>query len=112
MASVPTTSSPIQAGEPKNISIAKASWKRLTNFRPGWNRKKPYCSVPWHQRWSRRMNSISGRRVLLPAEVFLDRQHAHLVAAAAHQHRLDLVVAQHMAAERALAGQHRSGNAR
>ena len=34
-ASVPTTSSPIQAGEPRNISIAKASWKRLTSFMPG-----------------------------------------------------------------------------
>ena len=34
-ASVPTTSSPIQAGEPRNISMAKASWKRLTGFRPG-----------------------------------------------------------------------------
>ena len=40
------------------------------------------------------------RRILLPAEVFL-RQHAHVVAGAAHQRRLDLVVAQHMAAEHA-----------
>ena len=58
-ASVPTTSMPIQAGEPRNISMAKASWKRLTIFMPGWNRKWPYCSVPWVQRWSRRRYSIS-----------------------------------------------------
>ena len=46
------------------------------------------------------------RRVLLPAEILL-RQHAHLVAGAPHQRRLDLVVAQHMAAEHAVAGQRR-----
>ena len=39
--------------------MAKPSWKRLTNFMPGISTKWPYCRLPWHQRWSRRMNSIS-----------------------------------------------------
>ena len=38
-------------------------------------------------------------------EPFFDRQHAHLVAGAAHERRLDLIVAEHMAAERRLARQ-------
>ncbi len=54
---VPTISRPIQAGEPANISMAKTSWKRLTGLRPGSAMKKAYCSVPWSQRRSRRMNS-------------------------------------------------------
>ncbi len=54
-----SASSPIQAGELKNISMAKASWKRLTNFSPGIDRNCPYCRLPWHQRWSRRRNSSS-----------------------------------------------------
>jgi len=41
IASVPTIKRPIHAGEPRNIIIANRSWKRLTNFRPGRNRKKP-----------------------------------------------------------------------
>ena len=47
-----------------------------------------------------------GRRVLLPAEILL-RQHAHVVAGAPHQRGLDLVVAQHVAAQDAAAGQRR-----
>ena len=47
----------------------------------------------------------NGRRVFLPASVFL-RQHADLVAGAAHQGRLDLVVRHHRPAERRPAGQH------
>ena len=46
------------------------------------------------------------RRVLLEARAFL-RQHAHLVAGAPHQHRLDLVVAEHMAVDQRTAGEHR-----
>ena len=58
-ANVPTTRRPIQAGEPKNIRIAKASWKRLTGLMPGRPSRCQYCMLPWHQRRSRRMNSSS-----------------------------------------------------
>ena len=43
-----------------------------------------------------------GRRIFLPAQILL-RQHAHVVAGGAHQHRLDLVVAEDMAIFRAVA---------
>ncbi len=74
--------------------------------RPGRPSSFKYCMLPWHQRRSRRENSKHGRRVLLPAAALL-RQHAHLVAGPAHQRRLDLVVREHVAAERRLARQDR-----
>ena len=65
-----------------------------------------YCMLPWHQRTSRWANSsmVGGFSSQLPRS---SRQHAHLVAGAAHQRGLDLVVRQHVAAERRLARQHR-----
>ena len=103
-ASVPTTSMPIQAGEPRNISIANTSWKRLTSRRPGRTRNGQYCSVALAPALVAAEKFDQRRRVLLPAEVLLG-QHAHVVAGAPHQRRLDLVVAQHMAAEHAAARQ-------
>src|SRR5674476_1104842 len=46
------------------------------------------------------------RRILLPAQA-LDRQHPDLVAGPAHQHGLDLVMAEKMTAERPVPRQHR-----
>jgi hypothetical protein len=46
-----------------------------------------------------------GRRILFPAAVFVG-QHAHFVTRAPHQHGFELVVAQHVAAERRPARQH------
>ena len=62
--------------------------------------------LPWHQRRSRRREFEHGRRVLLAAAALVG-QHAHLVAGAAHQRRLDLIVRQDVAAERRPARQHR-----
>ena len=45
------------------------------------------------------MNSMQGRRVLLPARAFLG-QHAHFVPGAPHQQRLELVVAEIVGAVR------------
>ena len=62
--------------------------------------------LPWHQRTSRRANSsmVGGFSSQLPRST---GQHAHLVAGAAHQGGLDLVVGEHVAAERRFARQHR-----
>ena len=49
----------IHAGEPRYIQIANIRWKRLTGFRPGMLSSFQYCMLPWHQRRSRRLNSIS-----------------------------------------------------
>ena len=97
-ASVPTTSSPIQAGEPRNISMAKASWKRLTELHAGHEQEVAVLQRALAPALIAADEFDQRRRVLLPAEVFL-RQHAHVVAGAPHQRRLDLVVAQHVAAE-------------
>ncbi len=103
-ASVPTISSPIQPGEPRNIRIANRSWQRLTNFRPGRLRKRQYCRLPRHQRRSRRMNSIrfGGFSSQLSCSSGTTRTS---IAAAPHQHGLDLVVAEDRGLRRASAAE-------
>src|ERR1022692_3239667 len=56
---VPSAIIAIQAGELRYIQIANSNWKRLTGFRPGMRRSCQYCMLPWHQRRSRRLNSIT-----------------------------------------------------
>ena len=96
----------VQAGRPRNIRIAQTSWKRLIGFRPGQVEQLQILQVAEAPAQVALGEIEHGRRVLLPA-AHLDRQHAHLVAGAAHQRRLDLVVAHHRPAERRPARQHR-----
>src|ERR1035441_6784874 len=58
---VPSAIMAIQAGELRYIQIANNNWNRLIGFRPGMRKSCQYCILPWHQRRSRRLNSISVR---------------------------------------------------
>ena len=104
-ATLPISSMPIQAGEPTNIRIANTSWYRLTGCSARQAQEVPVLHVALAPAQVAADELDQRRRVLLPAVVLVG-QHADLVAGAAHQHRLDLVVAEDMAAaERALAEQ-------
>ena len=61
--------------------------------------------LPWHQRRSRRMNSISVGGFSSQLDFLAGAP--DFVAGAAHQRRLDLIVAEDMAVERAAFGQRR-----
>ena len=106
IAAVPITRNAIHAGAPRYITIAKASWQRLTGSEAGQPQEMEILHVALAPAQIAPDEFDQGRRVLLPAAVFLG-QHAHLVARAPHQHRFELVVAQHVAAERRPVRQHR-----
>ncbi len=88
---------------PRNIRIAQVSWKRLIGSSPGKPSSLTVLHVALAPAQVAPREFEHGRRILLPAPAFL-RQHAHLVAGAAHQRRFDLIMGQDVSAQRRLPG--------
>jgi len=108
-ASVPSTSSPIQAGGGEADEHQDSQRQLIAAYRlqSRNERNANTAMLPWHQRRSRRMNS--SRLADSPPSPGPLRQHAHVVAGGAHQHRLDLIVAEDMAIFRSVPGTEPAG---
>ena len=98
---VPNTSSPIQAGRAEEHQHREHELVAADRLEPGHHQKMPVLHVALAPAQVAADEFEQRRRILLEAVALL-RQHAHLVAGAPHQHRLDLVVAEHVAADGAL----------
>ena len=105
-AAVPSSSRPIQAGDPMNIRIAKSQLIAADRQQARQPQELPVLHVALAPAQIAPDEFDQRRRVLLEARAFF-RQHAYLVAGLAHQHRLDLVVAEHVAFDERAVVEHR-----
>ena len=105
-ASVPNTRSPIQAGRAEEHQQRERELVAADPFEARHHQEVPVLHVALAPAQVAPDELDQRRRVLLEAVAFL-RQHAHLVAGAPHQHRLDLVVAEDMAGDERALGEHR-----